>query len=611
VYFVSQAEMVRFCILLNAISWLSRTSLPDVAAQALVQADQSDQSLDVCVKAQRSDPWDNGVDATFLAEWAWSRHVLDQPRLLLASNLILEIYQPGAPTGIGRANQVDRSETLSLAPLWNKPVLTMPRLDLALWDARWYWAPRLRVAVVPSLAYDLLRSLQALHNTGLIHRDVSPTNVMVDRKRRAYLIDMGGVVPFGSQFFGRVNDRGMSAPEVLRNEMHRPASDVWAVACTLAYVALENPLVPLNMIRTYVRTGESVASETESDSSEDYNCMQVDERYDSDTDNGVLGSANARMITREAMAHSTDASHAALKAWKAIIPSDFAGRFCLIKSRLLQSLESTPLPRMKLPTEEESVAASDPSTIDALSDLLAMMLEPNYTLRPSASQLLQHRLFDRWRPRPGAPTSRSNPPPRTVAEEDPQGMWLIPSLPLRQTEIHTIGLDDKGASWLQMGAFGIATVATDMKMPVSICCNAINLWCEIFARMARYPRMKKDKSTIAMACLWISIKILYFEDVNASDMVEHYCRAAALGVSGHDKMQERLLETEKKVIQEAVVGLEGRLLWRPWTVEIMGGVAHPFKPIDPRFQAPLIRALSRWDILSNAPLSGVYDLKEG
>ena len=50
---------------------------------------------------------------------------------------------------------------------------------------------RLNEATVLSLMKPVLESLSQIHNSGLVHRDISPDNIMVDQKNRIKLIDFG------------------------------------------------------------------------------------------------------------------------------------------------------------------------------------------------------------------------------------------------------------------------------------------------------------------------------------------------------------------------------------------------------------------------------------
>jgi serine/threonine protein kinase len=46
-----------------------------------------------------------------------------------------------------------------------------------------------------NISYDVLLGLVFLKERGIIHRDVKQNNIMIDRERRARLIDFGSVAP--------------------------------------------------------------------------------------------------------------------------------------------------------------------------------------------------------------------------------------------------------------------------------------------------------------------------------------------------------------------------------------------------------------------------------
>ena len=87
------------------------------------------------------------------------------------------------------------------------------------------------------LAAEIASGLDALHASGIVHRDVKPSNVMLDPSGRAAVTDFGlakgraytvlttpGVV-LGTLYY--------IAPELIRGEPAGPASDVYALACVL------------------------------------------------------------------------------------------------------------------------------------------------------------------------------------------------------------------------------------------------------------------------------------------------------------------------------------------------------------------------------------------
>ncbi|MCB9690281.1 MAG: serine/threonine-protein kinase PknK [Alphaproteobacteria bacterium] len=81
---------------------------------------------------------------------------------------------------------------------------------------------------VEALVVDVLRALEVLHAGGLVHRDVKPSNVLVEPDGRAVLIDYGFVTTAGSDT-GWSGTVAYMAPEVLAGAPPSAAGDVWAL----------------------------------------------------------------------------------------------------------------------------------------------------------------------------------------------------------------------------------------------------------------------------------------------------------------------------------------------------------------------------------------------
>lgn len=84
----------------------------------------------------------------------------------------------------------------------------------------------------------LLLTLQKIHRRGIMHRDVKPRNVIIDRVSRALkLIDFGhaDILLAGKQYSNRVSSRSFKAPELLFDyRCYDGAIDVWACGCLFA-----------------------------------------------------------------------------------------------------------------------------------------------------------------------------------------------------------------------------------------------------------------------------------------------------------------------------------------------------------------------------------------
>jgi serine/threonine protein kinase len=90
---------------------------------------------------------------------------------------------------------------------------------------------------VVSLARDLASGLDAVHGVGLVHRDVKPSNVMIDPDRGALLMDFGLAKASAYTVLtkpGRVvGTLDYLAPELFRGEPASPLSDMYSFGCVL------------------------------------------------------------------------------------------------------------------------------------------------------------------------------------------------------------------------------------------------------------------------------------------------------------------------------------------------------------------------------------------
>ena len=86
-----------------------------------------------------------------------------------------------------------------------------------------------------SAVRDALRGLSALHDLGVRHGDFTPWNVLVDRKGRGTLINLGCARPFGDRSDVVSGTPGYLAPEVLATGGGDARADLFAVGMTLRH----------------------------------------------------------------------------------------------------------------------------------------------------------------------------------------------------------------------------------------------------------------------------------------------------------------------------------------------------------------------------------------
>ena len=87
-----------------------------------------------------------------------------------------------------------------------------------------------------NIAIKLARAVAALHRLNIIHRDIKPDNIILERNGSLKLIDLGVVRVVGLEDFAPDNipgTRAYMAPEMFNGEAGNEATDIYAVGVTL------------------------------------------------------------------------------------------------------------------------------------------------------------------------------------------------------------------------------------------------------------------------------------------------------------------------------------------------------------------------------------------
>lgn len=96
--------------------------------------------------------------------------------------------------------------------------------------------PRLTPAVVRVIVGDCLSALAALHEEGVLHNDLKPANVMLNRAGRAKIVDIGSATDVDAALGLRTFSPAYCAPEILsEDELADASCDIASVG----YMAIE------------------------------------------------------------------------------------------------------------------------------------------------------------------------------------------------------------------------------------------------------------------------------------------------------------------------------------------------------------------------------------
>lgn len=93
-------------------------------------------------------------------------------------------------------------------------------------------------AIPPSLAADFLvqlcDALSYAHNQNIIHRDINPTNIIIQRNDQLKILDFGLACPIGTEDFGNAGTAFYMSPEQIHGTPVDPRTDIYAMGI-LAY----------------------------------------------------------------------------------------------------------------------------------------------------------------------------------------------------------------------------------------------------------------------------------------------------------------------------------------------------------------------------------------
>ena len=105
----------------------------------------------------------------------------------------------------------------------------------------------LDLAMVLTIFYPVMRALQIVHQHGMLHRDVSPCNIILDDHFHPHLIDFGAARAFSSQLSSDMSvilKKGFAPVEqYMQHGRHSRCEDVYALSASI-YYALTGKIPP-------------------------------------------------------------------------------------------------------------------------------------------------------------------------------------------------------------------------------------------------------------------------------------------------------------------------------------------------------------------------------
>ncbi|CEP17654.1 hypothetical protein [Parasitella parasitica] len=164
--------------------------------------------------------------------------------------------QEGVPTTTIREvailKEMDHENIIKLVDMIQRDATIYLVFDFAEVDLRRYMdtmkRPGLTANHIKSFMHQLLRGLHYCHSHRILHRDLKPQNLLIDRHGRLSIADMGLSRAFGvpmRTYTHQVITLWYRAPEILLGSPHySTAVDMWSVGCIMAEMITLRPLFP-------------------------------------------------------------------------------------------------------------------------------------------------------------------------------------------------------------------------------------------------------------------------------------------------------------------------------------------------------------------------------
>jgi len=96
------------------------------------------------------------------------------------------------------------------------------------------------------LGYQIFRALKYLHSVEIVHRDLTPSNILVSQGCEIKICDFGlsRKIQKATPMTKHVVTRWYRAPEIMCWDEYNKPVDIWAAACIIAELYIRKPLFP-------------------------------------------------------------------------------------------------------------------------------------------------------------------------------------------------------------------------------------------------------------------------------------------------------------------------------------------------------------------------------